>query len=254
MDSPIFQITHDVLTDDILMSHMRKDIDCTYYWSDDWSPEFYSALAREGFITITLEHAEVGTLLLPELQKSYAVLDWENLHISRKLKKLVRTVPEKDVHLMISYDTLPVFEEINRQFGENCWMTDKYLSLLQTVQEKHYLQLFSVELRIEGELLAGEIGYVIGATYTSLSGFAHRDKQCYGGVGTLQLVLLAKLLEKLGFAFWNMGHPQLQYKMDLGAEVFQRRQFLRRWDKVLAYNTTPLEPKAYSLKELWRIK
>ena len=38
-----------------------------------------------------------------------------------------------------------------------------------------------------------------------------------------------KYLEKNNFSFWNLGHPYMQYKFDLGATSFSREEFLKRW-------------------------
>jgi len=66
-----------------------------------------------------------------------------------------------------------------------------------------------------------------------LSGFCSKEKR-YSGFGTLQLVLLAKHLEKKDFAFWNLGHPFMEYKKHLGATVLEREEFLALWEKETA--------------------
>ncbi|MEN8717560.1 MAG: hypothetical protein ABF301_02725, partial [Sulfurovum sp.] len=87
----------------------------------------------------------------------------------------------------------------------------------------------SVELSNEkDELVAAEIGYLIGKTYTSLTGFSSKEK-LYKNWGKLQMVLLGKYLEKEKFDFWNLGHPYMQYKFDLGALKYSRIDFLKRW-------------------------
>ena len=43
------------------------------------------------------------------------------------------------------------------------------------------------------------------------------------------LPFLAKYLEKENYAFWNLGHPYMQYKFDLGAIKYSRDEFLKRW-------------------------
>jgi hypothetical protein len=80
----------------------------------------------------------------------------------------------------------------------------------------------------DGELISGEIGYMIGNTYTSLTGFSSREKR-YRNYGTLQLVLLAHFLEEHGFAFWNLGQSYMPYKFSLGAKQYDRIQFLGYW-------------------------
>jgi len=59
-------------------------------------------------------------------------------------------------------------------------------------------------------------------------GFSSRVKK-HNNYGTLQLVLLAQYLQKKGFSFWNLGHPHMPYKKKLGAKVYTRSSFLKRW-------------------------
>jgi len=64
----------------------------------------------------------------------------------------------------------------------------------------------------------------------SLSGFFRRERPEWNHFGKLQMVLLARRLEAAGFAFWNLGHPYMEYKTLLGAKVLSRADFLSRWD------------------------
>ncbi len=67
------------------------------------------------------------------------------------------------------------------------------------------MRVHSIELYDDMDVLvAGEIGYTFGTTYTSLTGFY--DKKV-PNAGKLQLVLLSKWLEQSGYTFWNFGHP-----------------------------------------------
>jgi leucyl/phenylalanyl-tRNA--protein transferase len=77
----------------------------------------------------------------------------------------------------------------------------------------------SVELYDGDELVAGEIGYTCGAAYTSMSGFHLRS-----GSGSVQLAALGVLLQRAGFAFWDLGMP-MEYKQALGARVVPRETF-----------------------------
>lgn len=36
-------------------------------------------------------------------------------------------------------------------------------------------------------------------------------------------------LENNKFSFWNLGHPYMQYKFDLGAKLYAREEFLKKW-------------------------
>ena len=98
--------------------------------------------------------------------------------------------------------------------------------------EKNNFEIISVELVCteSGKLISGEVGYIISNTYTSLSGFSSKEKK-YSNYGTLQLVLLAKYLEKNSFEFWNLGHPHMEYKQKLGCKTLPRDKFLKRWNK-----------------------
>ncbi|DAB28336.1 MAG TPA: hypothetical protein CFH78_03080 [Sulfurimonas sp. UBA10385] len=200
-----------------------------YYWSDDWSKEFYIDLAKAGFISTTYDTKE-GLVLLPELQYNYAVLDFQNLHISSKVKKLMC---KNSYEFLINSRFNEVLQEISLQHKYN-WLKDEYAQLLKNLHndKNNNFKIISVELvcKNSGELIAGEVGYIIGKTYTSLSGFSSKEKK-YTNYGTLQLVLLSKYLQNNNFEFWNLGHPHMQYKQKLGCEIYNRSEFLQRWYK-----------------------
>lgn len=203
----------------------------SYYWSKDWSEAFYIALAKKGFISTSYDTPD-GLLLLPELQYAYAVLDFENLHISHKVKRLLR---KKKYILCINEHFEEVLERIQTQHKYN-WLTGEYVTLMKNLFSKNGtyqdFELMSVTLfsKESKEIIAGEIGYKIAKTYTSLSGFSSREKE-HNNCGTLQLVLLAQYLQKEGYDFWNLGHPHMEYKKQLGCTVLARNDFLQRWNK-----------------------
>lgn len=219
----------DVTNDNILQNNIYPNMSNNYYWSDDWSEEFYIALAYSGFISTTYDTKE-GLVLLPEMQFDYALLDFEDLHISKKVKKLLNQ-NSYTFSLNERFDEL--LEKLDSYHKYN-WVKGKYITLLKKLMvykgKGIDFQLISVELgcKQSKELIAGELGYIIGSTYTSLSGFSSKQKE-YNNYGGLQLVLLARYLEKEGFAFWNMGHTHMQYKQKLGAKIYCRKDFLKRW-------------------------
>jgi len=203
---------------------LYPDMHREYYWSSDFSPEFYIAQAKAGCIAIC-ETIDGEELLLPEMQRGYAVLDFADLHISRKVAEIIRHRP---LELSLSVQLDPVAERIDAHHRTN-WLTPAYLEILKRTEgvDRHFKAL-SVSLFDAGVLVAGEIGYTIGQTYTSLTGFSSREKR-YRDYGKVQMVLLGQALERQGFSFWNLGHPYMPYKTALGAKIYTRTEFLRRW-------------------------
>ena len=224
------------LQEDVLREKFYPNLGRTLYWSDYWDPDFYIALARAGFISISHETPEHGILLIPELQARYAVLDWENLHISGRIRKLMRSgrFEEERIELRVVTDPERVLDRVLAYHGRGTtWLTEPYRELLGRLPtgERDDFALHGVELwsRQRNLLVAGELGYTLGRTYTSLSGFCKRPDPEWRGFGTLQMVLLADRLQQRGFALWNMGHPQQAYKRALGAQFIERGSFLKRW-------------------------
>jgi len=241
----IYRITKSLLRDDVVRAHLYADLDQEFYWDDSWDPEFYVELARAGFISIAIDDSELGPLLLPQLQPSYALLDWENLHYSRNLQRLLRSGRLEDEQLELRIVDSPerVLERLVAYHEEN-WILQAYQNLVLKLPSQGDV-LFSVR-GVElwsgerDELVAGEIGYTIGRTYTSLSGFCTPDEPALRHFGTLQMVLLAGMLQERGYAFWNLGHSIQDYKKALGARVTPRERFLERW--LAARDGTP-EPR-----------
>lgn len=224
-DKPIPYIkSSDIMNSDIL-GYIYNDRYTNYYWSENFSPDFYMHLAQSGFISTAIKTEEME-ILLPEMQKSYAVLHFRDLHISKKVKKLLK----EDFSLKVTKD-LSLFEQkIHHYHNENCWLTQNYMkcitSLSSRTLEADNFEWVTVLLYREEEVVAGELGYFIGQTYTSLTGFCNRS---ISGSGTLQMVLLAQMLERYNIHFWNMGHPYMDYKVKLGAKIYPRKEFLKLW-------------------------
>ncbi len=233
MEKKIYYLSHGDIDDrHVLFNFIYPNKELNYYYSDDFSPSFYIKLARAGFISVS-DTINGSYFLLPEIQFEYAVLRFKDLHISKKVKKLLN----KGGNYTFKEDC--DFHEILKliiQSHETPWLEGEYEKMLENIYEnfnkgKNFkLTGFALYDNETGDLAAGEIGYIIGRTYTSLSGFRKKDKK-YNNYGKLQLTLLAQYLEKNGFAFWNLGHPYMQYKLDLGARVLSREDFLDIWIK-----------------------
>ena len=219
----------DIQNQDILFNDIYSKLETNYYISDDFSKDFYIYLAYLGFIStsITLQDK---FYLLPEIQFEYAVLEFKDLHISKKVKKLLK---EDDFHFSINTRFEEVLDKLKNHHKTN-WLEKQYEELILDLQNyKHEsinFQIISVELcdKRTNKLIAGEIGYKINSTYTSLTGFSSKEK-IYNNWGKLQLVLLGLYLEEQNYSFWNLGHPYMQYKFDLGAKIYSREEFLQKW-------------------------
>lgn len=241
----IYPITAPMLQDQVLREHIYPDLEQTLFWDASWDPELYVELARAGFISIAYSDSELGAVLIPELQGSYAVLDWVDLHCSRKLRRLLRSgrLADEGIELRVVASVERVLERLV-SYHEESWILEPYRELVLRLPTGNAprFALHGVELWSgrRGELVAGELGYTIGATYTSLSGFCSPHDRTCRHFGTLQLFLLAEMLRDRGYAFWNMGHPGQDYKVALGARVIERGGFLERW--LAAREATPTLP------------
>ena len=230
VDYPIEYLSLEDFYDEELMDYVYANKEKNYYWTDDFSPEFYIAQAKAGFIAVTMEH-ENKVILAPEIQKEYAVLDFKDLHISRKVKKLLK---KKDLKLEIG----EAFDEVHEHicdFHALTWLKKPYLETLKAVHlsEDNSVQIVTAIVRDKDEAIAGEFGYIIGKTYTSLAAFSSRKKE-YNNYGTAQVVLLAQHLEKEGFAFLNLGQSFMPYKIELGAKIYERDDFLEMWNEAIS--------------------
>ena len=228
-ENTIFYLRHeDILNKDILINNIYNNLENNYYYTDDFSKTFYVDLCSLGFISTSIINNET-LYLLPEIQYEYALLYFDQLHISKKVKKLLN---KNDFDFIVDKDIEIIFECLEKYHDEN-WLTKAYKNLIidlynNPIKTNFEIKTFLVKDKITKEPIAGEIGYRIGKTYTSLTGFSSNDK-CYRNYGKLQLVLTAKYLQNNSYIFWNLGHPYMQYKFDLGAIKFSRNSFLEKW-------------------------
>ena len=102
--SDIFYIEPADLDSPETLKLIREDERAQLFWSNNWSPSFYSLLAYEGLISTSYQTQEGHQLLLPEMQKQYAVLDWNNLHISRHIRRILNQCRPGDFKLTINKD------------------------------------------------------------------------------------------------------------------------------------------------------
>jgi hypothetical protein len=234
-----------------------KDIRHNYYISLDWRPAFYISLAYHGFISVAQEG-----YLIPEIQKTYCMLDFDQLHIGKNERKRAAKY-----RITIDSHLEEVLDGITAKHS-NCWVVANYKTLFRELfqhpvsipvseDSRTQFQAHSVALLDEtGRVIAGEIGYTIGSTYTSLTGYFNTEKidessqqhtLKYNSAGKVQLLALGRLLHRAGYSFWNLGHPprratptkpaSMWYKAEIGGHVVDRAAFLERW--IRARDDTP---------------
>jgi len=216
----------DLQNEEILNDYIYRNKEINYYFTDDWSAEIYDEFAYAGFISITTKDELKNEYILAEMQFSYAVLTWDNFYISKRIKKLINktTLNKNNYSITINKDIDAVFNGIKEYHKDINWLSDKYFKTLKSCSK---LKLISVEVWDNDKLVAGEIGYIIGSIYTSLTGFF--DRENYTNLGKLQLYSLALILKEAKIKFWNMGHPYMDYKFKMGALEYERAEFLSLW-------------------------
>jgi hypothetical protein len=227
-------------------SRIVSSEDRSQYWSEDWTPDFYRGQAKLGCIATSYDRGD-QVFLMPELQKSYAILDWHDVRADRGVRKILAgDKPDVlNISLEVSPDPMPAIAELRRAWGSETWLTAPYVELMAMLageEEKARdpgFRIWGVILRAQdcedssavSLPVAGELGYTIGRTYTSLSGFFHRGRNCWNHFGKLQLHLLARHMERRGIRLWNLGHPYMDYKTRFGARITPRQEFIPRWNR-----------------------
>ncbi|UKJ90548.2 arginyltransferase [Theileria orientalis] len=106
--------------------------------------------------------------------------------------------------------------------------------------QKNQKTVVSVEVWHENKLVAGEIGFVNGSMYTSISGFHKMNNS-----GNFQLVSLAAILYFNGFKLWDLG-MEIPYKIDMGAKTVPRREFIKQLNELKNTNVKFEIPEKYS--------
>jgi leucyl/phenylalanyl-tRNA--protein transferase len=209
---------------DFILSNEYKE-ECIV--SESFSPRFVAELMRAGFLIMSIRsadaiddsNAEYNFLLLPKHHLVRSILDFDNAHISRSVK---RFMPRYELRINTDYDEI-VAKCVEKHGAD--WLTPPLLRCM-----RHIRQMLNVEAQMvsfgvyrEGRLAAGEFGVAVGGVYTSYSGYYDETS-----AGRVQMLKTSAFLKEHGFAFWDLGMP-LPYKYTLGACDIDTRTFITRF-------------------------
>jgi len=188
------------------------------------TPALIAKAAYQGFLPMSHHR----TLLL-KLHRSRCMLAPEAAHVGRQSRKKA-----SQFRLSINEAFSEVVKGVQGHTYTNspgdCWLHDELARMYLAVNQlpdavRRGVAFHSVELwhKESGRLVAGEIGYTVGAIYSSCTGFALKEE--FPGAGTLQLVALARLLQKNGFVLWDLGMG-MDYKKELGGKMQSRASWI----------------------------
>jgi len=188
---------------------------------------FISSLMASGFLVMSTRIQssvpKARTILLPKLHLQRLVLRPQDFHEPRSVKRLLG---QYELRPYADFDT--ILRACVQTHGDD-WLTPELCSILSELNDTPRIELkkgapearpVSFGLFREGNLVAGEIGVIVGRAYTSYSGFRFEDS-----AGTVQLVLTGRYLEESGFPLWDLGMP-IAYKERLGARTVDRPEFI----------------------------
>ncbi|MFZ4617121.1 MAG: leucyl-tRNA--protein transferase [Rectinemataceae bacterium] len=181
-----------------------------------FEPGLIAGLVREGFIPMAVDYEGIE-LLTPKLHTERSILDPAAVRITKSAR---RAASAYTLHFNSAFDE--VLDRCLAAHGDG-WLRPPLVAALRELARRGQgagVRLASFELLRGGTLVAGELGALIGASWTSYSGFRSE-----GGSGTVQLVALASALAGAGVRLWDLGMP-LGYKAALGALAVDRATFL----------------------------
>ncbi len=185
----------------------------------DFSADIIDLACQLGFFPMANSINNQWLLYLKH-HKQRCVMVPGDIHVEKKMKKI-----SKRFYLTINENFEKCADMINQTY-EDSWLCEALVQSYMTIlKNKSYsTKFYSFELWQDQEMVAGELGYLVGGTYTSLSGF-HKVNHS----GKVQMCSTAELLIQYGIELWDLG-MELPYKLDLGATVISKLEFL---DKML---------------------
>ncbi len=174
-----------------------------------------------GFLPMGYDLSKSRPLLLPKLHQWRSIVKPSMLTLPKNAHRLAR---DASLYCNRSFDQ--VLLNCRESHGDG-WLSGELLKLLHRLNlsaSSRRVKLCSFEIWRGAKLTAGEIGYLWGSIYTSMTGFYITP-----GDGTVQMSAMASLLFAQGVKLWDLGMP-VDYKQRYGCQIVSRAQFdaLRR--------------------------
>ncbi len=202
---------------------VKKDLDPENYFDkavgdtvqeDAVSFVFDNELIREsmkcGFYPMSIT-VDGCNLLTVRYHLSKCVITFDKLHIPHNTARYIRN-NFADYVLTFNRDYTGCIKAVLEAYPDN-WLCPELLNEFEDIfrNPDSCVSMNSVEIWHDGKLVAGEIGFITGNVYASLTGF-HREKN----IGTVQMSVLGLYLKENGFAYWDLG-MSIPYKYRYGA-------------------------------------
>ena len=188
------------------------------------APDEVANACRAGFMPMAmmLDGEQGGqAFLTPKLHRQRCLLDPRDTHVSRTAFRESRRYS-----LSMNMDFNEVLSACVATHGDG-WLLPELVEAFSTLHDERdarRVAFISMELwsyRAQSPMLvAGEIGYLIGTAYASLTGYSR-----VSGAGTVQLAATGAALAAAGITVWDLG-MEMGYKRAVGGRVHQRKQFL----------------------------
>jgi Leu/Phe-tRNA-protein transferase len=194
-----------------------------YCVTDCLESGFVAELCAAGFLVMSYQWGS-GVLLYPKYHNVRSALFFENLHISKSVR---RFLPHYELCFDDDFDG--IVDKCVAQHGDQ-WLTEPLLAIIHEIRRMGDSPVKPVSFGVyrNGQLKAGEFGVIAGRVYTSYSGYYEESS-----AGCVQMILTARYLKQNGFAFWDLGMP-LPYKNTLGAVDIDAREWTKRFREGLA--------------------
>lgn len=208
-----------------------------YCYTPIFQTRFIAQVMAEGFLPVATQG-----MLLPKLHTERCVIRLPNeLHVSKSARK-----KSKKYSITVNQRFQETIDGCQEQHGRNCWLYPPLVAAFRemmkagkieaSVMDDHTgkpipgrcwtVRLYTIEVwNLEtGALAAGELGYTVGAIYTSLTGYTKEDS-----AGSVQMAALGRMLIELGFEMWDLGKPCSCPTTGLKNDFLLTRYLLQVW-------------------------